>query len=241
MKKLIAFVLTAVMLAGTAVSAIADEAVTDEAVAEPLTIDGMTQVVVTTSDTSHEVDVSNLFDSVPDTECVITFDAAEETKTFSVYTATKVPEMISSFATILDGEKGTVVTIEAYGTNDSLLFDWEPLTIEVSSLDTEYAIFSVNDNETAYAFYRFDFTVEYGDYFEIAELALYKVTTDEPAMMYDLGDSIEVGETPALIPIDEAVAEADVADETADVPTFGLFSSFPMPMYKFLPRSASGR
>lgn len=237
MKKLIAFVLTAVMLAGTAAVAYADDAVTDEAVAEPLVIDGMTQVVVTTSDASHDVDVSNFFDSVQETKCVITFDAAEETKTFSVYTATRVPEAISSFATILDGEKGTVVTIEAYGTNDSLLFDWDPLAIEVNSLDTEYAIFSVNDNETAYAFYRFDFTLEIGEYFEIAELALYKVTTDEPEMIYDLGDSIEAGETPALIPIEEAaIADVDEVEESEDVPTFGLFSSFPMPKYKFLPR-----
>lgn len=231
MKKLFALVLTAVMLAGSAVSALAEEQVP-----APLELDGMTQVTVTTSDTSHDVDVSNFYDFIADTKCVITFDETEETKTFSVYTATRVPEAISAFATILGGEKGSVVTIEVYGTNDSLLFDWTPLSIEVDNLDTEYAVFSVNDNATAYAFYRFDFTLEIGDYFEIAELALYKVTTDEPAMMYDLGDSIEVGETPALIPIeDAAIADIEVEEE-ADVPTFGLFSAFPMPMYKFLPR-----
>lgn len=244
MKKLFALVLTAVMLAGTSVCALADEAVA----AEPLVLDGRTQVTVTSSDTNLDVDVANFYDLVPETKCIITFDAAEETKTFSVYTATKVPEAITSFAAVLDGEKGTVVTIETYGANDSLLLDWTPLAIEAESLDSEYAIFGLTDNTAAYAFYRFDFTLEVGDYFELAELALYKPTTDAPEMMYDIGSVVEEGEIPALIPVEEeptgAIAEqaveaveevAEVADDTT-APTFGLFTSYPLPMFKFLPR-----
>jgi len=212
MKKFLAFLMTAVLLAGASVTVLADDAVTaDEpaaAAAEPLTIDGMTQIEVTSSASNFDVNVANFYDSIPETKCTIAFDAEAETKTFSVYTATKVPEAIANFAAIVDGVKGTVITIEVYGTNDSLLLDWTPLAFGPDSLDTEYAIFGLADNTTPYAFYRFDFTLELGDYFDIAELALFKVTTDAPEMQYDLGDFVEEGEIPALVPVEEAEEES---------------------------------
>lgn len=254
MKKFLTFLLTAALLAMSSVSILADEVVEETAaaeetavVAEPLVIDGLTQIEVTSSDTNIEVDAANFFDSIAETKCKITFPAEAETKTFSVYTATKVPEAISNFAAIIDGEKGTVITIEVYGTNDSLLLDWTPLAFSAESLDTEYAIFAMADNTTDYAFYRFDFTLETGDYFEIAELALFEVTTDEPEMMYDITDGVvEEGETPALVPVVteavEEVAEEEPAEEAEEetvmeeIPTFGLFTTAPLPAYKFLPR-----
>ncbi len=255
MKKLLTFALTALLLACASVNVLADDAVVPEDTAvpaaeettesEPLVIDGMTQVDVTTSDSSFDVDVANFYDVLPETKCTIAFDADTETRTFSVYTATKVPEAIANFAAIIDGEKGTVITIEVYGTNDSLLLDWTPLAFGPEDLSGEYAIFSLFDNTTPYAFYRFDFTLELGDYFDLAELALYKVTTDAPEMEYDLGEVVEEGEIPALVPVTEAEAEeaAAIAEEPveeealfSEIPTFGLFSKFPMPMYKFLPR-----
>ena len=249
MKKFLTFALTAVLLACASVTVLADEAVIAEetaavetaeeiVIAEPLTLEGMTQIVVTSSATDPTVASGNFYDAVPETKCTITFDAEAETKTFSVYTASKVPEVLAKFAAIVDGEKGTVITFEVYGTNDSLLLDWTPLAFGPESLDTEYAIFAMADNSTAYAFYRFDFTLELGEYFDLAELVLFKETTDAPEMQYDLGEVVEAGEIPALIPVEEAIAEEIVEEEAffAEIPTFGLFSSFPMPGYKFLPR-----
>lgn len=249
MKKFLTFLLTAALLAIAPVSVLADDAAAadDTAVetsaAEPLVLDGLTQVEVTSSDTNIDVDAANFYDSIADTKCKIAFDAETGTRTFSVYTATKVPEAISNFAAIIDGEKGTVITIEVYGTNESLLLDWTPLAFSAESLDSEYAIFSLADSTTPYAFYRFDFTIDLGEYFELAELALFKVTTDGPEMKYDISDAVEEGEIPAVVPVEEveetaAIEEESAEEETAaeEVPTFGLFTKFPMPMYKFLPR-----
>lgn len=207
MKKFLTFALAAILLACTPAAVLADEAIAEEAavtIAEPLVLDGMTQVAVTSSDTNLEADAANFYDAIPETKCTITFDAEAEEKTFSVYTATRVPEALAKFAAIVDGVKGTVVTIEVYGTNDSLLLDWTPLAFGPESLETEYAIFAMADNSTTYAFYRFDFTLELGEYFDLAELALFKVTTDGPEMQYDLGEVVEEGEMPALVPVEEA-------------------------------------
>jgi hypothetical protein len=112
----------------------------------------------------------------------------------------------------------------------------------MESVEEEYAVFAMADNSTRYAFYRFDFTLELGEYFDLAELALYKVATDEPEMQYDLGEVVEEGEIPALIPVEEAIAEEIPEEEPAEealfteVPSFGLFTKFPMPAFKFLPR-----
>jgi len=255
MKKFLAFLMTAALLAGSSVTVLADDTVTAEETAavetaEPLIIDGMTQIEVTSSDSNLDVNVANFYDALPDTKCTITFDAEAEAKIFSVYTATKVPEALANFAAIVDGEKGTVITIEVYGTNDSLLLDWTPLAFGPDSLDTEYAIFGLADNTTPFAFYRFDFTLEFGDYFDIAELALFKVTTDAPEMQYALSEVVEEGEIPALVPVAEEEAEPEEAaaiEETveeepeekplfSEIPTFGLFTGSPLPVYKFLPR-----
>lgn len=241
MKKFLTFLLTAALLATTSVCVLADEVAEETTVVEPLVLDGLTQVEVTSADTNLGVDVANFFDSIAETKCKVTFPADAETKTFSIYTATKVPEAISDFAAIIEGEKGTVITIEVYATNDSLLLDWTPLVFSAESLETDYAIFGLADNTTDYAFYRFDFTLEAGDYFEISELSLFEVTNDDPEMMYDIGDVVEEGEIPAVVPVekDEAEAIEEVVEEETvveDIPTFGLFTSAPLPAYKFLPR-----
>lgn len=220
MKKFLTFLLTAALLAVTPAAVLAEDTVDAETevmtIAEPLVLEGMTQVAVTSSDTSIDVDTFNFYDAIAETKCKITFAEDAETKTFSVYTATKVPEALAKFAAIIDGEKGTILTINVFATNDSLLMDWTPLAFSAESLDTEYAIFSLADNTTAYAFYRFDFTLDLGEYFELSELAIFKETTDAPEMMYDLGDVVEAGEIPALIPVKEAAEEDIVLDLTND-------------------------
>ena len=113
-------------------------------------------------------------------------------------------------------EHRSIVTIEVYGTNDSLLLDWTPLAFGMESVEEEYAVFAMADNSTRYAFYRFDFTLELGEYFDLAELALYKATTDEPEMQYDLGEVVEEGEIPALIPAEEAIAEEITEEEVIE-------------------------
>ncbi|MGN1347260.1 MAG: hypothetical protein ACI4V1_10785, partial [Eubacteriales bacterium] len=78
-------------------------------------------------------------------------------------------------------------------------------------------------------------------YFELAELALFKVVSDEPEMQYDLGEVVEEGVLPELVPVVEAeeaaAMEEEPVEESADeAPAFGIFTNFPLPMYKFLPR-----
>lgn len=257
MKKFLTYLLTAALLATASTGVFAEDVAVEaeptdaeagiEAIslATPLVLDGMTQIEVTTADSNIEADVANFFDSMPETACVIAFPEDAESKTFSVYTATRVPEALAKFAAIVDGEKGTVLTFEVYGTNDSLLLDWTPLVFGPESLESEYAIFAMADDSTEYAFYRFDFTVEVGDYFELAELVLFEITNDDPEMMYDIqGDVVDLDNPPALIPVPE-VEEAEeeeieelALEESVDkaIPTFGLLTKFPMPMYKFLPR-----
>ncbi len=255
MKKFLTFLLTAALVATASTGVFADDVaeVADaeagiEAISlsEPLVLEGMSPLEVTSADTNVETDAANFFDAIPETKSTIAFPVDMETKTFSVYTATRVPEAVAKFAAILDGEKGTVITIEVYATNDSLLLDWTPLAFSAESFDTQYAIFAMADASTEYAFYRFDFTVEVGEYFDLAELSLFEVANDDPEMMYDIEDGVvEEGETPDLVPAVEAeeateepVIEEEVVEEAPvkDVPTFGLFTKFPMPMYKFLPR-----
>ena len=105
MKKFLTLALAAILLACTPAAVLADDEIAEEAViaAEPLVLEGMTQVAVTTSDTSLDADVRNFYDAIPETKCTITFDAEAEEKIFSVYTATKVPEDLAKFAVILDG------------------------------------------------------------------------------------------------------------------------------------------
>ena len=246
MKKFLTFLLTAALLAVAPISIAAEETApaAEDAVVhvEPLVLDGMTQIEVTSSDTNMDVDAANFYDALAETKCSITFPADAEARTFSVYTATKAPEAVTKFAAIIDGIKGTVLTINVWGTNDSLLMDWTPIALSAENLETEYAIFALPDNTTAYAFYRFDFTLEFGEFFDISELALFK-PADAPDMVYDLGDVVEEGEIPALIPAAEAAAEEAIAEEIveeeplfSEIPTFGLFSAHPLPHYNFLPR-----
>ncbi len=233
-KALTAILLTASLLLTASVAALADDVAESEEL-QPLTIEGMTQIVVTSSDSNGNVDASNFYDGTSDTRCKIGFGAEEEEKTFSVYTATKIPEALSAFATILDGEPGVIITISAYGTNDSLLIDWTPLALsEDIAFSDEYAIFTIADEPTTYAFYRFDFTLEYGESFEIAELALFKLTTDEPEMEYAYAEVVEAGETLPLVPVETAEEEEVAVD--AEFPAFGLFRTLPLAAYKFLPR-----
>ena len=148
MKKFLTLILTALLLASSSVTVFADDAVTAEepaaeaaaveetAVPEPLTLEGRTPVAVTSSASNFDADVANFYDALPDTKCMIAFDAEAEEKTFSVYTAARVPEALSDFAVILDGVKGTMITIEVYGTDDSLLLDWTPLAFAPENLET---------------------------------------------------------------------------------------------------------
>ena len=139
MKKLLTFALTALLLACASVNVLADDAVVTEdtavtaaeetTVSEPFAIDGMTKVEVTSSDASLDVDTGNFYDALPETKCTITFDADEETKTLSVYTATKVPEALTNFAAIVDGEKGTVITLSV----------WKKVTVTTTASTTAAA------------------------------------------------------------------------------------------------------
>lgn len=232
-KILFALVLSASMLFSVNVSALGIfddpkpevvEEINEEVVVkeiEPLELDGMTRIVVTTSDSTiagstEKVATENFFDGKSSTGCTIIFEDSEAVeedgeladcevstpKTFSIYTATRVPEAVESIAALFDGEKGTVLAINVYATNDSLLLDWKQLTLENPLYtDGNYDIINIANYPQKYSFYRIDITVEEGTYFTLSELLLYKDASDDSYYYYAHVEELEPGETPELIEV----------------------------------------
>lgn len=138
----------------------------------------------------------------------------ENSNTLSIYTATRVPEALQAIAGLFDGEKGTILGISVYATNDSLLIDWKQLTLKnpIEKIG-EYDVLRIANYPQKYSFYRIDITVEEGSGFTLNELLLYKNVTNEPITYYESDGEVEAGETPELVEI----------PRKKDPPQFGLF------------------
>lgn len=206
--KLLALITSALMLipmsAGVSVSAAdAEEDFTN------LILDGLRRVIVTTSDSQLEnsdedVECEKLFDNRASTGCTVALEAGEcgDDKTFTVYTATRAPEAVETFAMLFEGEPGTVLAVDVYATNDSLLLDWTHLTVE-RPVDKEngYHIVNIVEEPEKYSFYRLDITLEIGDAYTLNEILLYKDINDDAIFYW--GDSTDLadGELPELIEV----------------------------------------
>lgn len=248
----------------------AEEAAAEEAVEEivPPVIDGMERIIVTSSDssvpgTTDKVETSVFFDGSSSTGCTISFielPAPEtdengnpivneeyadlevaDSKTFSIYTATRVPEALQAVAALFGGESGTVLGVSVYATNDSLLMDWTQLTVQnpVEKIG-EYDVFTIAEEPVKYSFYRIDIEVIEGAGFDLSELVLYKPAVDEPEYAYVSDGEVEAGETPDLIEVsaEEPVEEAEEApvEEAEETPLLGLFG-MPGLMRQTMPRN----
>ena len=211
--------LLALVLALAAIFAVSVSAADEEPFAF-LELEGMTEITVTSSVNSTE-DVSSaaFFDKLISTGAA--FTVSGDNRTLSVYTATGIPKSLSAFAAYLQGETGTVIGVNVFGTNDSSLENWTTvLPAGVPSEIDGFRVFPVDDPMVGFAFYRFDFTVADGDGFILSELALYAVESDEPELVFAPLTSVEPGETLPLIP--KPVYEAEIVTLSPAAPAFGV-------------------
>lgn len=235
MKKLRLTAMLLAMLAAMAVTVNAEEPVAEVTevtetaeetvdVTAEISFPGMLPVVVTSSISQPMVDTSLFLDGISVTGYELQVNEEEEKRTFSLYTAFRVRDYVDLFAAQMndgDAEDGTtLVSVAVYGTNDEETLGWTQLDVTDPTEESGFYVFDIVGNEEKYAFYRFDFTVEMGDSFTLTEIALFKQDRGEPEYRYDLGDSIEPGEIPELIPVDSE-AEEPVQPEKK-VPAFSL-------------------
>ena len=174
-----------------------------------LQIEGKDRITVTSSVSSDsKLKTGLLFDADTDTALEIDLTDAEN-KTFSVYTSSQVPQALATLGVILDlGD--AEAKIDVYATNDSLRQEWTKLTLsDKTETIGKYTVINVSSSSAKYTFYRIDFTLTSGDKFSISEMRLFKIHTDEPDMIYDIGSSVEAGETPALIPADSSGSKGE--------------------------------
>jgi len=233
----------ALILAASALLAVSAGAEDTAAELTPPALEGYKVLKVTTSDssipgTNEKINTSVLFDNLSSTGCTIEFvDVAEsekaeaeeaglpvaDAKAVSVYTSSGVPLGMCAFALNLEGDKGTVLSINVYGTSDNLLLDWTQLDLKnKNGIETDgYYVFEIDGKIEKYVFYRFDITLENGDVFTINELELYRSADDVFEYHYVFDGDIIAGETPEIERT--LIEEPDIIRE---VPKFGL-SGFP--------------
>ncbi|MBR3997348.1 MAG: hypothetical protein IKI93_03285 [Clostridia bacterium] len=214
-KTLLALILAVSSL--LAVSAGAEEAAAEQF---PPVIEGYKALPVTSSISSfpgitEKIDTSLIFDNNSQTGCTVEFidvaesekAAAEEAglpvadeKTVSIYTSSGVPHGMLAFALNLQGDMGTAVSINVYGTNDNLQLDWTQLNLTSSRAEENngYYVFEIDGKIEKYSFYRFDISLTAGNVITINEIELYKSAKDIFEYHYATGSDIEPGETPEI-------------------------------------------
>ncbi len=175
--------------------------------AEPIPViaEGMTALPVTSSMADSGEDTAVLFDDDTTTGLVLTYDAESETKTFTLRTASGIPQALSSFALVTSSTEKTVLTVRVWGTNDSTEKEWTPLSMRSPVVRTgEWRIFHMTEPEGGwekaekYAFYRIELTAEEGGSFTFSECLLIRPVTGEPELFYETVDAVEEGQTPPV-------------------------------------------
>lgn len=171
--------------------------------------------------------LSALFDGKADTKIDVDLTEAEE-KVFTLNTSSGVPQTLAAFGILTDGAPGTLVTLQVYGSNDSLLKEWTPLPL-IQSVGEQngFKVFHIEKtvqdwaDAESYVFYRFVFTVDAGDGsgngigFTLSEVVLLRPDSDEPDLVYAVVESVEPGEFPPLVPVKIPVPETEeTAEET---------------------------
>lgn len=229
--KLTALILSAVMLLPmTAVSASADDAET-AAVEEliELQLEGLTRVQVTSSiaklnGEDKDIAAEDFYDRLASTGYKVSLEEGEKMgeKTLSVYTATRVPEAIEAFAMLFEAEPATVLAVNVYATNDSLLLDWKQLTVENPvEKNGDFHVISFTDAPEKYSFYRIDITLENGKDFTVNEIIPYKDASDTSYYYWADTDELEAGELPELIEV-----PAEKENKQPYISPFSPFSTF---------------
>lgn len=210
MKKLKLTAAVLAMLAALSVNVSAEEAAepaAPETAAEETVITaeiafpGMLELNVTSSMGDPCTDTSLLFDHLALTGYDL--QVSEDNRTFTVYASVGVRDYADLLAVQMEGEPYTTVEVAVYASNDDET--WVQFDVTAPTEENGFYVFDLLGCEERYTFWRIDFTVGMGDGFTLTELALFKQDKGEPEYIYDLGDSIEEGELPELIPADPAL------------------------------------
>ncbi|MBQ8186937.1 MAG: hypothetical protein IJ037_08700 [Clostridia bacterium] len=198
MKKLRLCAAVLACLAAMSVSVHASEPGT----AAEIAIDGMVPLAVTSALSDPNIPCGVLFDESADTGVEVRTDA------FTVNTAHRVRDYLDAVAVQMnDGDdipENTLVEVAVYGTNDEETLGWTKLDVTaVTEAENGFYVFDIDCGKTKYAFHRVAFTALSGDGFTVTEISLFKTDRGGPEYRYDLGDSIEAGEIPKLVPVFE--------------------------------------
>lgn len=214
MKKMKLTALALAMLAALSMNVYANEAeqpaetaAEESAVPAEIAFPGMLELNVTSSMSDPDAPTFPLFDRLADTGLDVT--VSEENRTFTVYASVGVRDFADRLAVQMAGEPYTTVEVTVYASNDDET--WVQLDVTAPTEESGFYVFDILGCEERYTFWRIDFTVGMGDGFSLSEIALFKQDKGEPEYIYDLGDSLEEGEIPELIP-------AESAEEPAEIP-----------------------
>ena len=198
----------------------------------PLTVEGLEYAYVSSSILSdfdrigEKENLSNIYDMKLSTGISFTFEKGQK-KSVSLYTALSTPAVLDRFGVAIGGEKGTVVAIKVFATNDNQQPDdeWYQLDVINPAEDVDgYKVFEVADFVRKFRYYRFDFTVLQGEGFTLGELAILKEKTNEIPLVYKTNGEVLPGETPELVPAYEAKKEVDEWEDAAFGSMLSMFA-----------------
>lgn len=178
---------------------------TDESAEAPaytpayVAIDGKEKVTVTSSvsDLLPDVSLDCIFDSIDESNMTVAFDDETPTKAINVYASVAGPVVADTFAFRINAEKGTVVGINIYATNDNTLTDWYQLKVNNPAEDKDgFKVFTVKDYVRKFSYFRFEFVILTGNSFSLSEAALYCDEGEATVVKYTSDGEVEEGTTP---------------------------------------------
>lgn len=182
-----------------------EETATDESAEAPaytpayVAIDGKEKVTVTSSvsDLLPDVSLDCIFDSIDESNMTVAFDDETPSKRINVYASVAGPVVADTFAFRINAEKGTVVGINIYATNDNTLTDWYQLKVNNPAEDKDgFKVFTVKDYVRKFSYFRFEFVILTGNSFSLSEAALYCDEGEATVVKYTSDGEVEEGTTP---------------------------------------------
>lgn len=182
-----------------------EETAVDESAEAPaytpayVAIDGKEKVTVTSSvcDLLPDVSLDCIFDSIDESNMTVAFDDETPSKRINVYASVAGPVVADTFAFRIDAEKGTVVGINIYATNDNTLTDWYQLKVNNPAEDKDgFKVFTVKDYVRKFSYFRFEFVILTGNSFSLSEAALYCDEGEATVVKYTSDGEVEEGSAP---------------------------------------------
>ena len=182
-----------------------EETAVDESAEAPaytpayVAIDGKEKVTVTSSvcDLLPDVSLDCIFDSIDESNMTVAFDDETPVKAINVYASVAGPVVADTFAFRINAEKGTVVGINIYATNDNTLTDWYQLKVNNPAEDKDgFKVFTVKDYVRKFSYFRFEFVILTGNSFSLSEAALYCDEGEATVVKYTSDGEVEEGSAP---------------------------------------------